>query len=162
MYKNKSADMLKVIIKICYVLLALVTFAIWFITTGDITLSGSEPFKLIEGEEIKLISFSFYFVVPAGYVALACIDKLLTNVKKDMVFENITIKYLSVISLACVYAAAVGIVSVVVSLVTGIYEFLIVLSVLSFGELFMALILQVIKQVFKKAIVIKEENELTI
>lgn len=161
MYKNKSADMLKVIIKICYVLLALVTFGIWFITTGNITLAG-ETLKLIEEEEIKLISFSFYFVVPAGYVALACIDKLLTNVKKDMVFENITIKYLSVISLACVYAAAVGIVSVIVSIATGIYEFLIVLSVLSLGELFMALILQVIKQVFKKAIAIKEENELTI
>ncbi len=161
MYKNKSVDILKVIIKICYVMLALVTFAVWLFATGSITLN-SDGFKLIDKEEIKLISFSFYFVVPAGYIALVCIDKLLTNVKKNMIFENITIKNLNVICLACVYAAAVGIASAVISIVTGISEFIIVLTLLSLGELFMALILQVIKQVFKKAIAIKEENELTI
>lgn len=161
MYKNKSVDILKAIIKICYVMLAVVAFAMWFITTGTITLAG-ETFKLIEDFQIKLLIFPFYAVVPAGYMALVCIDRLLTNIKKDLVFEAETLKHLNRISYACVYAAVVGVVSVVISLISGVYNFLIVFTLLSLGELFMAIVLQVIKQVFKKAIDIKEENELTI
>ncbi len=161
MYQNKSVDILKVIIKICYILLAAVVFVMWFITTGTITWDG-DSFKLIEEFQIRLLSFPFYAVVPAGYAALVCIDKLLTNIKKDLVFEAATLKYLNIISYACVYASVVGIVSVVISLVSDVYDFIIVFSLLSLGELFMAIVLQVIKQVFRKAIDIKEENELTI
>lgn len=161
MYQNKSVDILKVIIKICYILLAAVVFVMWFITTGTITWDG-DSFKLIEEFQIRLLSFPFYAVVPAGYAALVCIDKLLTNIKKDLVFEAETLKYLNIISYACVYASVVGIVSVVISLISDVYDFIIVFSLLSLGELFMAIVLQVIKQVFKKAIDIKEENELTI
>lgn len=161
MYKNKSVDILKAIIKICYILLAAVAFAMLFITTGTITWDG-DSFKLIEEFQVRLLSFPFYAVVPAGYAALVCIDKLLTNIKKDLVFEAETLKYLNIISYACVYASVVGIVSVVISLISDVYDFIIVFSLLSLGELFMAIVLQVIKQVFKKAIDIKEENELTI
>ncbi len=161
MYQNKSVDILKVIIKICYILLAAVVFVMWFITTGTITWDG-DSFKLIEEFQVRLLSFPFYAVVPAGYAALVCIDKLLTNIKKDLVFEAETLKYLNLISYACVYASVVGIVSVVISLVSDVYDFIIVFSLLSLGELFMAIVLQVIKQVFRKAIDIKEENELTI
>lgn len=161
MYQNKSVDILKVIIKICYILLAAVIFVMWFITTGTITWEG-DSFKLIEEFQVRLLSFPFYAVVPAGYAALVCIDKLLTNIKKDLVFEAETLKYLNIISYACVYASVVGIVSVVISLISDVYDFIIVFSLLSLGELFMAIVLQVIKQVFRKAIDIKEENELTI
>lgn len=161
MYQNKSVDILKVIIKICYILLAAVVFVMWFITTGTITWDG-DSFKLIEEFQVRLLSFPFYAVVPAGYAALVCIDKLLTNIKKDLVFEAETLKYLNIISYACIYASVVGIVSVVISLVSDVYDFIIVFSLLSLGELFMAIVLQVIKQVFRKAIDIKEENELTI
>lgn len=161
MYQNKSVGILKVIIKICYILLAAVVFVMWFITTGTITWDG-DSFKLIEEFQVRLLSFPFYAVVPAGYAALVCIDKLLTNIKKDLVFEAETLKYLNIISYACVYASVVGIVSVVISLVSDVYDFIIVFSLLSLGELFMAIVLQVIKQVFRKAIDIKEENELTI
>lgn len=161
MYQNKSVDILKVIIKICYILLAAVAFVMLFITTGTITWDG-DSFKLIEEFQVRLLSFPFYAVVPAGYAALVCIDKLLTNIKKDLVFEAETLKYLNIISYACIYASVVGIVSVVISLVSDVYDFIIVFSLLSLGELFMAIVLQVIKQVFRKAIDIKEENELTI
>lgn len=161
MYKNRTVDILKAIIKICYVLLAAVVFFMWFVTTGTITWDG-ESFKLIEEIQIRLLSFPFYAVVPAGYAALICIDKLLTNIKKELVFEPETLKYLNIISYACVYAAVVGAVSVTISLVSDVYDFIIVFFLLSLGELFMALVLQVIKQVFKKAIDIKKENELTI
>ena len=161
MYQNKSAYILKAIIKICYVMLAAVVIVMLVITTGTITLS-KESFKLIEEIQVRLLIFPFYAVVPAGYAALVCIDKLLTNIKKDLVFESETLKYLNIISYACVYAAVVGIVSVVISLISGVYDFFIVFILLSLGEFFMAIVLQVIRQVFKKAIDIKEENELTI
>ena len=161
MYKDKSIDILKVIIKFCYVALALVLFAFWFLATGDITLNG-EKFKLIEEINAQLLVVPFTAVVPAGYAALICIDKLLTNIKNDLVFEKITLKYLDAICYACVYAAAVGIISTVVSIATNFYAYLMVFVIISLGELFMALVLKVIKQVFQKAIIIKEENELTI
>ncbi len=91
MYQNKSADILKAIIKICYVMLAAVVFVMLVITTGTITLS-KESFKLIEEIQVRLLIFPFYAVVPAGYVALVCIDRLLTNIKKDLVFEAETLK----------------------------------------------------------------------
>lgn len=159
--KNKSVDILKAIIKLCYVLLAMAVLSIWFLATGDITLAG-EKFKLIEELNVKLLVVPFTAVVPAGYAALVCIDKLLTNIKKDLVFESVTLKYLDSISYACVYAAAVGIISTAVSIATDTYDYLLVFLILSLGELFMALILKAIKQVFQKAIKIKEENDFTI
>lgn len=159
--KDKSVDILKVIVKSCYVLLALAVFGMWFLATGDMTLDG-EKFKLLEELSVKLLVVPFTAVVPAGYAALICIDKLLTNIKKDLVFESITLKYLDSISYACVYAAAAGIISTAVNVATHTYDYLLVFLILSLGELFMALILKAIKQVFQKAIKIKEENDFTI
>lgn len=165
MYKNKSVDILKVIIKICYVLLALVLFFMWFILTGKMSITDSEGvyvWRLIDHIEFKFVFYPFLAVVPMGYIALALIDKLLGNIKKDIVFDTANTKILNYISVACIAAAVVGIVSTVVSITSDFYDYIYVYVVLAAGEFFMALVLQVIKQVFEKAIEIKEENELTI
>lgn len=158
---NGSVNVTQFIVRLCYVLLALVVFGLLFITTGTLRLKG-ESFMLIEDSYVRLLTFPFYAVVPAGYLALICIDKLLINVKKNLVFENSTLKYLNIISYACVYAACVGVISSIISLKSLESRLLILFFVLAMGEFFMALILQVIKQVFKKAIELKNENDLTI
>ncbi len=160
MYNNKTTNALKIIIKICYAVLALVTVAFWVVQ-----LFGAHGVLWIDGveKEYYLLLFSFTAVVPAGYAALIFIDKLLTNVKRDIIFEASTTKYLDIISYACVYASIVGIISAIAGAFidkTGLI--IIFLLVLSMGEIFMALILKVIKKVFAKAIELKEENDLTI
>lgn len=161
MYKNGLTDLLKIIIKACYLLLAVSVVFIYIITFCDVKFLG-DTIRLVHDIDSRLLAFPFFAVVPAGYVAFACIDKLLSNVKKEMVFEEETLKLLNIISIACVYACAVGIVSLVISIIVKPYSYIIIYTVLPFGELFMALILQVVRQVFKKANQIKAENDLTV
>ncbi len=103
---------------------------------------------------------AFYLVMPAGYAALICLDKILINVRKDKVFEWINVRYLKIISYCCFYASLVGLVSFIVVLISGtMFE---TLFILSCGEVFMALVVRVVKNTMETAIKIKEENDLTI
>lgn len=162
MYNFKSLNMLRVIIKACYVLLALALGLLYFVSFGKMTIAGEEFILFYENDAARLLFISFCGVIPAGYAALALIDKLLVNIKKDVVFNFANTKILSQLSIACCYAAVVGVVSIVTSCVDRLYDYLIAYIVLTAGEFFMALILQVIKLVFHKAITIKEENDLTV
>ena len=162
MYSNlKSVKITQAVVRACYVLLALVTAGMLFVAFGDMKM-GNEIFKLIEEQNVKFVVFPFCAVVPAGYVALVGIDRLLSSVKADAIFEKSTLRNLDIISIACAYASLVGLTSIIISRVANNYRLIIVYFVLMLGELFMALILQVIKQVFKKAIELKCENDLTI
>jgi len=98
--------------------------------------------------------------VPAGYVALFCLDRILTNIKKDVVFDERNIKLLNIITLCCLFAAVVGLVSYVI--IAVIYKSIETVILLALGEGFMALVVRVVRNVFKKAIEIKEENDLTV
>lgn len=52
--------------------------------------------------------------------------------------------------------------SVVASVVLRIDTYVVLFSMLLLAELFMALLLKVVKKIFAKAIELKEENDLTI
>lgn len=159
MYNDKTTILLKAIIKFCYFALAFATAVIWIIPNF-----GAHGISWIYGFENKYytIAISFSLVVPAGYVALVFIDKLLTNVKRKIIFENETPRYLNTISYACFYASAVALCSVFASFILKIDSYILMFCMLFFGEIFMALMLKVIKSVFEKAIEIKEENDLTV
>ena len=70
--------------------------------------------------------------------------------------------YLDKISYCCVYASLVAFASVIASFVLRIDTYVVLFSMLLLAELFMAMLLKVIKKVFAKAIELKEENDLTI
>lgn len=154
MKTDKSIIITQFIIRLCYVLLAVVSIALPFLLTN-----GFFHFEILT--QIKdYVIFPFYAVVPAGYVALICLDKLLINIKKEIVFENANVKLLAIISYACIYAGMVGLLSFVFILVKDfMFETMLVLAA---GEFFMALVVRVVRNVFQKAIEIKEENDLTI
>ncbi|WP_178668427.1 DUF2975 domain-containing protein [uncultured Eubacterium sp.] len=159
MYSNKTTIALKAIIKFCYFALAIVTVFLW-----AVQFFGAHGVSWIDGIENRYYTLlcSFSLVVPAGYVALAYIDRLLTNVQKDRIFEIVTTRYLDKISYCCVYAGIIGIGAITASLVQKIYYYAVMFFVLMLGELFMALLLKVIKKIFAKAIEIKDENDLTV
>ncbi len=154
MKTDKSIIATQWIIRVCYVLLAVVAVALPFLLTN-----GFFHFEILSQIKTYII-FPFYAVVPAGYVALISLDQLLCNIKKDIVFDIKNIKLLRAISLACVYAGVVGLVSFIFILIKDfMFETMLVLSS---GEFFMALVVSVVKHVFEKAIELKEENDLTI
>lgn len=107
------------------------------------------------------ITAPFYFVAPAGYIALACIDVIMQNVKNENVFCNKIAKLLKVIVWCCFYAGCVGLISFVLILAIN-KSVVIYMLILALGEYFMALICNVLKSCFEAGNLIKEENDLTI
>lgn len=151
---NRSAALTHFIVRLCYVILALVS-----VMLPIILYKGLYDFEIL-GQIKEYIIGPFYAVVPAGYVALVCLDLLLKNVKSKVIFDRKNVKLLRVLSWACFYAGLVGLVSFVVILIKDfMFETLFVLSA---GEFFVGLVVRVVKHVFEAAIEIKEENELTI
>lgn len=150
----KSFLLTQIAVRVCYVLLGAVTIALPIMLHYDLF-----HFEIIS--QIKnYVMYPFLCVVPAGYVALISLDKLLINVKKDIVFDVKNVKLLNIISWACFYAGAIGLTSFILILINDfMFETMIVLSA---GEFFMWLVVRVVKHIVEKAIELKEENDLTI
>ncbi|MCD7872439.1 MAG: DUF2975 domain-containing protein [Clostridiales bacterium] len=160
--RDKSAKLTLIIVRLCYVLLALAVVAvpIYFKTELNIFYSvlGGETAK---NESALVIIAPFYSVVPAGYCALICLDKLLVNIKKEFVFCSENVRLMRIIGWRCFYAGFVGTFSFILAyLCRGIMPVLFI--ILACGEFFMGLILRVVKNTFDAAIKLKEENDLTI
>jgi hypothetical protein len=86
-------------------------------------------------------------------MALFYLDRLLANIKKKEVFIVKNVKYLRRISWCCFVVAAL--------LLTGAYSTFL-LFLMAVAAAFMGLILRVVKNVIEQAVIIKEENDLTI
>lgn len=155
MKKDKSVKLTQIFVRACYALLALAVVILPFVF-NDFDLVDMMP----DPPKASYILVPFYLIVPAGYVALVCLDKLLCNIKRDIVFDAKNVRLLDIISWACVYAGAAGVASFVA--VTLLYDAFPTYIILAAGELFMALVVNVVKKLFDKAIEIKEENDLTV
>lgn len=154
MKNDKSIRVTQIAVRICYFLLGGAAVAFPFLIDYDLA-----EFEVLS--EIKMQALpTFYCVVPAGYVALVCLDKLLSNCKNSVVFDYKNVKLLNIISWACFYAGAVGLITFVALLFSGtVFETMIVLSA---GEFFMFLVVKVVKFILQSAVEIKEENDLTV
>ena len=156
-YSDKTTGLTQFAVRTCYVLLALSVIAFPFLMKAD---EGDYYFFVMIAVHGKYLIVPFYIVVPLGYVALVCLDKILTNLKGDIVFDVSNIKYLNIITYCCLLASLVGILSYIIIALK--YKSIETVILLAFGEAFMALVVRVVRNVFKKAIDIKEENDLTI
>ena len=161
--KSKSITLTHLLVRACYVFLAIAV----------IVLPNSLQHYKLEalGEVADYVTYSFLGVVPAGYAALICLDKLLINVKKEVVFNEENVKLLRAISWLCFFAALVGAITFIIIFIRmhHILGFIsassllaLAILALTIGEAFMGLVVRVVKNVFEAAITIKEENELTI
>lgn len=157
MKQNKSVMLTLSTIKICYVLLAASVIAFPILMKAQ---DGDWYYFVMIAVHGRYLIFPFYLVVPAGYIALICLDKILCNIKVDIVFDKKNIKLLNIIARCCLYASAVGVISYVVIVV--FYKSIETVILLAIGEAFMAIVVRVVRDVLNKAIKIKEENELTI
>ena len=124
--------------------------------------------------ELKYFIIPLYLSLPLGLIALVCLDKLLCNIKKNIIFDNKNVKLLRVLSWVCFAAGAVALISFICIIIDSMiksgnsWEFLvtaviyIAFPIMGIGELFVALIVRVVKNSFEKAIELKNENDLTI
>lgn len=156
-YNDKTAGFTLVIVRICYVLLAALVVLLPLSMSAE---KGSLLFFDYISYYGKMLIVPFYLVVPAGYIALASLDKILSNLKKDIVFDQTTVRLLNRLTWCCVYAACIGLTAFIV--IAVIFEVFWTMLMLAAGEAFMALVVRVVRNIFKKAIEIKEENDLTV
>lgn len=150
---KKSATFTQIIVRIGYI--ALAATAVLF--PYSVVLSNFDAVNYIDS---RLLTIPFYFVVPAGYVALISIDLIMSQIKKGNVFNGKIVKYLTALVGACIYAGVVGVVAFVVAHFKD--AFMPYTLILSFAEFFMALICYVLKHCFVAGEKIKDENDLTI
>lgn len=156
-YNDKTTGFTHAIVRLCYFLLGLSAVAFPFMMNAR---EGSWYYFGLTAVFGKYLIIPFYMVVPAGFAALVCLDKMLGNIQKDIAFDNKNVKLLDIVTYCCVYAFAVGVISFIV-IATVKYK-IASLFLLCCGEAFMALIVRVVRNMLKKAIAIKEENDLVV
>ncbi|MFA7659958.1 MAG: DUF2975 domain-containing protein [Anaerovoracaceae bacterium] len=108
---------------------------------------------------IKHPDTAFWFLVtvyaccvPALY-ALYCLDRLLANIKKKEIFIEKNVKYLRRISWCCFAVSLLILIATFSSLL---------LFIAAIAAAFIGLILRVVKNVIEQAMILKDENDLTI
>lgn len=138
-----------VLVKAMIVLSVLFAIGLPFIVDLYCTTLVEETSQLIR---IPL-TVALYFAAALVFAAGIALDRLLANIKKDIVFDTANVKYLRYISWCCFASAGVFF----------LLGFFILLSfVICVASLFFGLIIRVVKNLFCEAVQIKSENDLTI
>ncbi len=102
--------------------------------------------------KIWLITTLYASVIPVS-ISEICLDRLIANVKKDIVFVPENVKYMRYTSWCCF----------IIGIIFFALGFRILLAfAIAAASAMVGLILRVIKNVFAEAVVIKSENDLTI
>ncbi|WMJ22403.1 DUF2975 domain-containing protein [Paludicola sp. MB14-C6] len=144
--KSKSIALSSILVKFVMILLTIGAFIIPKI---------SEWYDKISYRESIFwpLTIILYCTLVPAFIAIFSLNKLITNINKDNVFVDQNVKLIRILSWCCFLASLLfGIL--------GFYRFIAFL--LCFAAAFFAIILRVIKNVFEKAITIREENDYTI
>ena len=154
--KQKSLKITHIMIKAFYIILALVTVIPPIVYKE----------KLFDGDIITVYYFILLAAMPAGAVALVCLDRLMNNLKNKIVFDTGNVKKLQTLGWCCFYASLVTLLAFVITSircdsVIGIYLYS-PLFIIGIGEVFVGLVVRVVMHTFENAIEIKDENDLTI
>ncbi len=153
---DKSINLTHFFVRVFYALLAVLAIAAPFLIENE-SLNGIFSFA---NDLPKMYLIPFYISVPAGFAALVCLDKLLRNLKNEVVFDCLNVRLLRILSYCCFFAAAVAVLGgAVIGMKYGHLLFVYACAVL---KLFVGVIVRVVKNCFQKAVEIKSENDLTI
>ena len=101
---------------------------------------------------IQLVILLYLAMIPAAII-LVKINTLLSNIQIEKVFEHDNVKCLKIISYCCFVIAVLAAIMIY-------WRILAFVVVVAFG--FVGLLLRVLKNVFEQAVVLREENDLTV
>ena len=150
---HKSVTITKYLIIIIQLsIVGLAIFGYWF--SNNYKMYGS--FRILRtslDKYLLLFIFSSYFVLLVGFYIMSNLSKLVNNIDEEEIFTLENIQLLRYISWACFVISLVGLLS------TFYYYAWFVIFVVG---IFMGMLLRVIKNVFSRALEIKEENDLTV
>lgn len=147
----KSLKLSRLLALALMILLFTVLGLAYFIAVWYDTISVGEG--IIKSSVVLPLTVGIYICDVFGIIAVFSLNKLLSNIAKDMVFTEENTKCLRLISWCCVFAG-------LVMLILALWRY--VLGVGAFFAMFMGLVMRVLKNVFEKAVEIKSENDYTI
>lgn len=144
--KDKSIILSQVLVKICYVIVAV------FAAASPWLVGLYEKRTGTEGLYTPLLA-TLLCCVPPAVIALVCLDVLLWNIRRGKAFVELNVKMLRSLSFCCF---SVAVIFIYFSVLRP-FAFVIVFAAGFFG-----MILRVVKNCFQQAIAIREENDFTI
>lgn len=106
------------------------------------------------GIDVTSLMVALYISSIPGLICTLSLLKLLFNIRKNEIFVKQNVTILQVLSYCCLF---VGIEYIAIC-----YSLYIAMIFVGFAAIFIGIILRVIKNVFDKAIEIREENDYTI
>lgn len=101
---------------------------------------------------MQFVVIVYLAMIPA-LVILVLLDRLLSNIRIGKIFEHNNVTFLRIISYCCF---AISLLSAVMT----IWRLLAIMLFFAFA--FVGLLLRVLKNVFEQAVVLREENDLTV
>ena len=109
--------------------------------------------KLRGGIDCTNLMLALYISALPGLICAAVLVKLLFNIRTEKIFIKDNVVILRILSYCCLFVGAEYLVFA---------HRYISMILISFAALFFGLILRVIKNVFERAIILREENDFTI
>lgn len=155
MKQKKWTDKMSLTLSRAIVYLLAVIFALACVYVAVSYIGDCGPHVLIQELGLDSAGFcvTFYICAVLAFTALFFLNRLLKNVKNEQLFIDENVKILRILSWCCYL---VGIVLTVYSI--WAYPFIVVAA----AAAFFGLILRVLKNVFAKAVEMREENDGTI
>lgn len=101
---------------------------------------------------VQFIACVYIAMIPAGIIFWQ-LNKLLSNIRSGKIFEDDNVKVMRIISYCCFTIAAA-------SAVMSVWRILALVVMAAF--VFTGLLLRVLKNVFEQAVMLREENDLTV
>ncbi|NLI93445.1 MAG: DUF2975 domain-containing protein [Peptococcaceae bacterium] len=144
---NRSVILSSICTKAAIALVIISAFAMPYLIPTYVNYTGKTP------EIIPSLLITVYACALPGLVSLICLDRLLANIRREEVFAEKNVKLLRALSWCSFVVSAILFIS-------GFYYILFV--IIAVCAAFLGLILRVIKNVFERAILIKQENDFTI
>ena len=145
--KSKSILLSFILVRVLFLLAVASIFTLPWLVDSYINFSGKAT-----SVSTPLLLTLYSCLVPA-FGVLICLDRILLNIRKGLVFVAQNVQYLRILSWCC-FAVSL------ICLLSGYYYVLFLL--IGFAAAFFALILRVLKNVFAQAVELKEESDFTV
>lgn len=110
--------------------------------------------KMRGGIDVSSLMTALYISSIPGIICTLSLLKLLFNIRKNEIFVKMNVTILQLLSYCCLF---VGVEYIVIC-----YSRYIAMIFVGFAALFIGIILRVVKNVFDKAVDLREENDYTI
>lgn len=110
--------------------------------------------QAVNEEKIFQLTVCIYLCSAPGFILLHRMHKLLGNLQKGIIFDSQNVILLGTVSSCCYCAGMICLVFVLQGLIT--------LLAITIAAWFVALIVQIVQDVFRKAIAMKDELDFTI